>query len=432
MTSFPPPNYLPAPSTIPGIEIFAPAPDQPEEQRETVEFACPQCGAATAYSVADGGLKCAHCGYYEPPKKQIVGKGAQEFEFKVETLEQVAAARGWGEARRELECQNCGAHTTLPTGALTATCPFCASNKVLQREAAQDALRPRFLIPFQRKPEELGPIVQKWLGSSWMTPAALKQKATVGQFTPIYLPYWTFDSTTSAQWRAEVGYNETERYYDHSSKEWRTRTKIRWRWEDGQVRHPFDDLLVPGTIKLSPLHLEKIGNFNTGGLVAYTAEFLAGMHAQTYDLQLEPAWAIARNQMRETTRTDCHAQIRGDHVRNFTMTLDFSDESWRYVLLPVYVSAYQYNDGKTGLKTYQMLINGQTGAISGQRPVDWTKVWLAIAALLAPGLLLGLIGLITLALGFGLVIGGIGFVLLIIGAIIGFTIWKQADGMDDV
>lgn len=431
MPPFPPPNYLPIPSTIPGIEIYAPAPDQPEEHRETVDFTCPQCGAATAYSVADGGLKCSHCGYYEPPKKQIVGKGAQEFEFKVETLEH-AAARGWGQARQELECQNCGAHTTLPPGSLTATCPFCASNKVIQREAPQDALRPRFLIPFQRKPEELSPIVQKWLGSSWMTPAALKQKASVGQFTPIYLPYWTFDSNARAAWRAEVGYNETERYYDAAAKEWRTRTRIRWRWENGNVSQFFDDLLVPGTAKVSPLHLGKVGNFNTGGLIAYSAEFLAGMHAQAYDVQLEPAWATARNRMREATRDACNAQIRGDHVRNFTMSLDFSDESWRYVLLPVYVSAYQYNDGKTGLKTYQMLINGQTGSISGQRPVDWTKIWLAIAALLAPGLLLGLIGIITLVLGFGVIIGGIGFVLLIIGGGISFYIWKQADAMDDV
>ncbi|HLF91767.1 MAG TPA: hypothetical protein VI451_22705 [Anaerolineales bacterium] len=441
--TFPPPNYLPIPSAVPGIELYAPAPEQ-EIHLFEVDFQCPQCGAATGYSVADGGLKCSHCGYYEPPKKERIGKGAQEFEFKVETLEQ-SAARGWGEARQELECQNCGAHTTLPVGTLTATCPFCASNKVLQRGARQDALRPRFLIPFQRKPEELRPIVQNWLGSSWMTPSALKRKANLqskvdaGQFTPIYLPYWTFDSTAQARWRAEVGYNETERYYDAGSKEWRTRTKIRWRWEDGNVSKFFDDLLVQGTGKVSERHLGKIGNFNTGGLVEYAPEYLAGMHAQAYDVQLETAWADARDRMREATRDACNDQIRGDHVRNFTMNLDFSEESWRYVLLPVYVSAFQYNDGRGDLKgregvnTYQMLINGQTGWISGQRPVDWTKVWLAIAALLTPGVILGLIGVITLLFGgVGVVIGGIGFVLLLIGGAISFFIWRQADEMDDV
>ena len=320
----------------------------------------------------------------------------------------------------------------LPAGALTATCPFCASNKVIQREAPQDILRPRFLIPFQRKPEELPPIVQKWLGSSWMTPSTLKQKANVGSFNSIYLPYWTFDSTARASWRAQVGYDETERYYDAGDREWKTRTVTHWRWENGSVNKIFDDLLVPGTGKVSKLHLGKIGNFNTNGLVEYSPNYLVGMHAQSYDIQLEPAWEAARNRMREETRSACRSQIKGEHVRNFTMSLDFSGESWRYILLPVYVSAYQYNDGRNGLKTYQMLINGQTGSISGQRPADWTKVWLAIAALLVPGLLLGCTGLVTLVFGgLGVAIGVVGFIVLLIGGGISFFIYKKADEMDD-
>jgi len=156
------------------------------------------------------------------------------------------------------------------------------------------------------------------------------------------------------------------------------------------------------------------------------------MHAQSYDIQLEPAWEAARNRMREETRDACRSQIKGDHVRNFTMSLDFSGESWRYILLPVYVSAYQYNDGRNGLKTYQMLINGQTGSISGQRPADWTKVWLAIAALLVPGLLLGCIGLVTLVFGgLGVAIGVVGFIVLLIGGGISFFIYKKANEMDD-
>ncbi len=76
------------------------------------------------------------------------------------------------------------------------------------------------------------------------------------------------------------------------------------------------------------------------------------------------------------------------------MSLDFSDESWRYVLAPAYVAAYRY-----GGQSYQVTVNGQTGAIAGQRPVDWTKVWLAVAAMVAPGLLLGLLGVLAAALG---------------------------------
>jgi DNA-directed RNA polymerase subunit RPC12/RpoP len=391
-----------------------------------VDFKCPQCGATTAYSIPDGGLKCTHCGYYEAPSKEIVGRGAREFEFTLETLEQ--SAQGWGEVRQELACQNCGARTTLPEGSLTHNCPFCDSNQVIQRKAPQDLLRPRFLIPFKIQTEACHKIALDWLGSSWMTPGKLKALARLADFTPIYLPFWTFDGITTADWRAQVGHTVTERYYDPGSKSWKTRTKIVWRWESGHVRMSFDDLLVEGTGKLSSLLLGRIKEFELGDFVPYDPTYLAGFHAQAYDIPLENAWERARKEMREMTRLACRDQASTSRIRNFSMTLDFSHEEWRYVLLPVYVAAYTYQG-----QTFQVMVNGQSGAISGQRPVDWTKIWLVVAALLAPGLILGGIGLVTLLIGgIGVAIGGVGLFLLVIGVIIAVVIVRRAMAMDDI
>ena len=52
--TFPPPNYIPTKSAIEGIDVYMPAPPKKEKHREVVEFNCPQCGAATAYSATDG------------------------------------------------------------------------------------------------------------------------------------------------------------------------------------------------------------------------------------------------------------------------------------------------------------------------------------------------------------------------------------------
>jgi hypothetical protein len=109
------------------------------------------------------------------------------------------------------------------------------------------------------------------------------------------------------------------------------------------------------------------------------------------------------------------------------MNLDFSQESWRYVLLPIYVAAYQYQG-----VTYQVMVNGQTGNVAGQRPVDWTKVWLVIAAVLSPGVLLSLLGLVTSFLGIGVAIGVFGFFLLLVGVVVAVVILRKAMSMDDV
>lgn len=421
--SFPPPNFIPAQSAVEGIEVYVPAPPE-EDRREIVEFKCPQCGAATAYSATDGGLTCTHCGYYEPPQKAIVGKRAEEFEFTVETLER--AAHGWGEARKELQCQSCGAYTSVPPDQLTHTCPFCGSNEVIQRQASQDVLRPRFLVSFKIEATACDRITREWLGSSWMIPGALRRLAQVANFTGIYLPFWTFDAITRADWKAQVGHTKTERYY--SGGKWRTRAQTVWKWESGHVQLGHDDLLIEGTARLSALLLGRIKNFNLGELAPYEPKYLAGFQAQAYDVPLEAAWETARRQMRERTRRACRDQASTSKIRNFSMNLDFSHESWRYVLLPVHLATYTYNN-----QSYQVMVNGQTGAIAGQRPVDWAKVWLAVFALIAPGLTLGLTGLIILLLeGNGLLLGVIGFVLLVIGLVIAFNLVRQAQRMDDV
>ncbi|MEM7343521.1 MAG: hypothetical protein AAF485_04715 [Chloroflexota bacterium] len=420
---FPPPNFIPTQSAVPGIDVYMPAPEKEEVHKDVVHFNCPQCGADTAYNATDGGLTCTHCGYHETPEQEIVGKGAEAFEFTVETMQR--AAHGWGTARKEIQCQNCSAYTSVSTDSLTHTCPFCGSNKVIQREAPQDVLRPRFLIPFKFEADDCHEIARSWMGDSWMVPNAMRRLAEVTDFTGIYLPFWTFDATTKATWKAEVGHTKTERYY--SNGEWKTRTKTVWKWESGNVRIDHDDLLVEGTTRLSQLLLKRINRFGLHELAPYEPKYLAGFQAQSYDIPLETAWETGRHGMREKTRNACRNQASTSRIRNFSMNLDFTDENWRYILLPIYIATYIYQD-----KTYQVMINGQNKAISGQRPADWGKVWLAVIGLITPGITVGFIGLVTLFLGgLGFPIGILGFILLIIGVIIAFRLILKAQAMDD-
>ncbi|MBN1992884.1 MAG: hypothetical protein JW953_09270, partial [Anaerolineae bacterium] len=286
--------------------------------------------------------------------------------------------------------------------------------------------RPRFLIPFTIEADACQNFTREWLGSSWMTPGSLRRLARVANFTGIYLPFWTFDAVTAADWQAEVGHTETEHYYENGK--WKTRTKTVWKWESGRVRLFHDDRLLAGTNRLSALLLNRIKSYNLNQLAPYEAKYLAGLQAQAYDIPLEAAWETARHEMREKTRQACRDQASTSKIRNFSMNLDFSEESWRYILLPVYLAHYLYNN-----QPYQVMVNGQTGTVSGQRPVDWLKVWLAVFGLLAPGLTMGVVGLIALMFSeMGLFVGIIGFILLVIGLIIAFNLVRKAQAMDDI
>lgn len=379
--TFPPPDYIQTDTAVPGIEVWMPKPPH-EKHQQVVEFRCPQCDASKAYSTDDGGLTCTFCGYFEAPKAEVVGKGAQEFEFTVETMARVA--QGWGMERKEMVCNRCNARTTIAADMLTHRCPFCHSNQVVQMKAPQDVLRPRFLLPFQVDTTAVRAQTGAWLGSSWMLPSDLQRLAQSTEFTPIYIPAWTFDAQTQADWRAEVAHTRT-RTVGHG-KNRRTETVTEWRWESGQARLTFDDLLVNGASHLSPVLLNRVRRFDLQELVAYDPALLAGVQAQAYDVTLDAAWEKARQQMRAKTKSACQSQATSQRMRNFSMNLDFSHESWRYLLLPFYIAVYQYEQ-----KPFQILVNGQTGAVAGQRPVAWRKVTLVLAALLLPLLLMGLI-----------------------------------------
>jgi hypothetical protein len=244
----------------------------------------------------------------------------------------------------------------------------------------------------------------------------------IERFHGIYLPFWTFDAFITADWKAQVGYERQESYYDSGSKTWKTRTVIDWRWEDGRITLDADDLLISGSSRVSRIILDRLLPFNLNELKTYHPDFLAGWEAQAYDIDLPKAWGTGKSIMREQAKQSCYSAIHSHHVRNFSMRADFSNEVWRYILLPVYLAAYKFED-----KIYQVMVNGQTGVVAGQKPVAWWKIWLAITALLSPGILLGLVSLpFLLAGGIGIVPLFLALVLLIIGGSISVTIYKQA------
>ena len=126
--------------------------------------------------------------------------------------------------------------------------------------------------------------------------------------------------------------------------------------------------------------------------------------------------------MREKAKQKCHSDISSHHIRNFSIDADFTNEKWRYGLLPVYLASYNFKG-----KLYQIMVNGQNGEVGGQNPLIGTWCGFCSGAILSPALILILIGIpFLLAGGLGAVPLFIGFILLAIGGIISFAIYHNA------
>ncbi|MEL7626804.1 MAG: hypothetical protein AAGU15_08100 [Anaerolineaceae bacterium] len=412
-------------SAIPGISVFAPKP-KVDERRNAQTYTCPQCGGHLAYNLVTSGLACQYCGYQATVQARPLGPVAGNREFTVDTMKQ--ADQGWGKLRNLVHCQQCGAELTYPQGAVATSCPYCGSNSVNVTVSESNLFQPQSLLPFSIKPDQLKQFTQVWLQDGWMHPSTLGEAARMDKFIPFYLPYWAFSTDISFDWQAEVAHTVTDRYYDDASKSWKTRTRIEWRWENGSVQKKYTNLLICGVNpkRLNSNILDELQPFDMSKLVAFNPDYLAGINANAFDIDLNTAWGEAKIKLREAARELAIRDASNRQVRNLTIDMSYADENWRYLFLPVYIAVYLYEG-----KSYQVMVNGQTGKIFGQKPIDWKKVWTAIILALAPGLLLMLIGLpFILLAGSGLGVIFIGFILLLIGGAIGFSIYSKATRLE--
>ena len=69
--------------------------------------------------------------------------------------------------------------------------------------------------------------------------------------------------------------------------------------------------------------------------------------------------------------------------------------TFKYVLLPIWTGGYRYQG-----KEYRILINGQTGKVSGEKPRDLLKTAAIIAAIFVTLMVLGIFA-VLLAINMG-------------------------------
>ena len=336
---------------------------------------CPQCGGTMDFDPATGGLHCPFCDYTEEIKAGSAGNGpekAEELDFA--SAEQTGNC-DWGTEQKTVTCKNCGATSVYDALDVANVCPYCGSNQVMEA-AAVDTLAPGGVVPFKVTAKQAGEAFTKWLKKKWFCPGKAKKSAEADSFQGVYLPYWTFDSDTYTTYDAEYGKDRRVR----RGKEETTVTD--WYRTSGSYSEFIDDELVCGSDRHEKGILHSIEPFDTADNKAYKPEYLAGFVAERYSLGLKDAWEKAKEQIRKKLQNGISSQIRSqhaaDHVRNIRMNTRHSNITYKYLMLPIWLSSFEYNG-----KIYQFMVNGQSGKVGGKSPISVLRVLLAILLVIA-------------------------------------------------
>ncbi|MEM9488572.1 MAG: hypothetical protein AAGC55_05480 [Myxococcota bacterium] len=365
------------------IEMVSGDSEYRQPDAESKAFHCSKCGGEMTFAAAEQLMRCGHCGHTESVPQ---GEGHQIIvEYDLEHGLAASRARGYGTPVRTTQCQECGASVSFPEGVTATACAFCGSAQVLDQGSSRKVLRPESLVPFAVARDDASSKFSSWLGGLWFRPSALKHKARVTEMSGVYVPYWVFDATVHSDWRAQAGYyyyvteTYTERDSDGDVVE-KTRQVRHTRWEPawGSRTDHFDDLLICASRGLPEKLADKLRTFNTAALVPYQPSYLAGWTAEEYAVELNDGWRQAVRRMEATQDSRCAADVPGDTHRFLNVSNRFYDETFKHILLPVWISAYRYKD-----KVYRFLVNGQTGEVTGKAPLSAFKIILLVVFIAA-------------------------------------------------
>ena len=352
------------------------------------KFACPSCGGEAQWNPAKKALVCPFCGTVAPMAPPAEGELAISEHDLVTALRSIPDdQRGWQAEKKSVKCQSCQAITVFDPVRVAQRCDFCGSSALIPFDEIKAPIRPESLLEFRLSETDVRDKVRIWYGNRWFAPNALKGRALTDTLHGVYLPYWTFDAQVHAEWTAESGYHyyETEHYTDSAGKQQSRQVQhTRWKRSSGALDHFFNDELVPGSRGVSAEMLRKIEPFPTAtDLKPYDPGFLSGWVVEQYQIDLIAAAQNARATMDARTQSLCDAEVPGDTHRGLQVASDYSAQTFKHVLVPVWILAYNY-----GSQSYQVIVNGYTGAMAGKHPLSWVKIALTVLAVL---ILIGII-----------------------------------------
>ncbi|MDQ6618092.1 MAG: zinc ribbon domain-containing protein [Pseudomonadota bacterium] len=344
------------------------------------KFACPACGGEAVWNAGKQKLVCPFCGVESPAKLDAEG-AIVEHDLAAALRGVDDSRRGWQTERRQVKCRSCNAISVLDPARQGQNCGFCGAAELVPYEEAKPAFRPESVLPFHVDEGGARERIRAWYSRLWLAPNALKRRALTDTVRGVYLPYWTFDSRVHADWTADAGhyYYTTETETVDGRTQQRQVQHVRWEPAAGSLQHFFDDDLVCASVGVHPMLVRQIEPFpsTTDALKPYSPAFVAGWVVERYQIDLVTAAQRARDAMNAKLQAMCAAQVPGDTYRNLVVRADFSGQTFKHILAPVWLLRYTY-----GARSFQCVMNGVTGAIAGEYPKSPWKIALLVLAVL--------------------------------------------------
>ena len=321
-------------------------------------------------------------------------------------------AEVWGVALVAVQCAHCGEAHLVPGPAMSRSptrgegeaegakgdaipllCPFCFQGPVAPQPAALREEPPEQVLPYGVSERQLAGILEQWTRGVWFRPAELKAAVLLQRLRRYLVPLWLVDGRVEGAWRADVGfdyqvvsyqdrYGEGRGWSSHEVQE----SRVRWEPRVGRLNRSYENLAAPALDDHRAL-MARLGDLNLSGRTGYSPQAVAGAAVRIPTLEPEAAWPGAEAAFVRAAQEECRLAAAAGHVRDFTIAAQYGDLNWTLLLLPAYVTWY-----REGEQAWPVLVNGQSGRVSGVRRASTRKANVTSLVLGGVALVLFLLG----------------------------------------
>ena len=327
------------------------------------EYKCPCCGGSIEFDSSVQKMKCPFC----------------DTEFDVGTLSEYAqtveeeqpedmswsdeAGSEWqdgeSEGLRTYVCKSCGGEIVGDANTAATACPFCGSPVVMTGQLS-GALKPDYVIPFKLDKKAAKERLKKHLTGKRLLPKAFKSENHISEVKGIYVPFWLYDTDADA----DIRYRATKtRFWSDSDYDY-TETSYYSVERSGEMT--FVSVPVDGSEKMADDLMESIEPFKISESVDFQTAYLSGYLADKYDVSEKESINRAHDRMKKSAE-----EVLADTVKGYASVVpentnvNISGGKAQYALYPVWILNTTWKD-----KKYIFAMNGQTGKMTGDLPID--------------------------------------------------------------
>lgn len=340
------------------------------EGHDALPTTCPSCAAPLQNVPGVSTLACPACGTrLEPaaaPAAPVVHHAYAEWA-------RGAAGRTAAELGATiLQCQGC--HATTVTTEVAGRCAFCAS-PLVPVSAPEGVLAPTGVVPFALSRTDAHSAFLAWLHAKQVTPDSVAGVNSAESLTSVYVPWWTVTARATTWYDGKRGTAKVVGYKDDDQRE----EILSWSWVDAAGTVVRDVAGAPASAaSLSTEVRRLVAGSDLSSAVPYRPELVTGHAVRRYDVEPQVAVDATTRVAARAITQDIRRAIGGDAADITTQRTSWTDVRLALVLTPVWMLTFVHEG-----ETWNVAVDGRTGAVDGRFPLDKVKVAKALASCFA-------------------------------------------------